>query len=250
MQADCMAQLVLQPRRRTGDVRQMPFGAQLRGRDHPRSGADDMCACSGRLRVFEGARYRQVWAASGTSGCSYSAGAGSSTRSPMTQRVSVTHARGGSETHSSAATQSAASIPPSSTLEPPPASVTSSPSLSGTACPSVRSKEIVPVSGVQVVRSAGHTNKTSSPRSSRKTQSSVIRRVPWISASAPEPAPGTTESGPHGWPGFETVGSATPAVPVSSVSSPHAAAARAAVRTTATPVRRQRYGQTSRFMHI
>ena len=62
MQADCMAPVVLQPRRRTGDVRQMPFGAQLRGRDHPRSGADDMCARSGRLRVFEGARDRQICA--------------------------------------------------------------------------------------------------------------------------------------------------------------------------------------------
>ena len=168
----------------------------------------------------------------------------------MDQRVSVTHAEGGSETHSSDATQSSASIPPSSTLEPPPPNVTSSPSASGTACPSVRSKEMVPVSGVHVVRSAGHTSKTSSPCSSRKTQSSAIRRVPWISASAPEPAPGTTESGPHGEPGFETVGSGAPAVPASSVPSPHAAAARAAARTTATPARRPMCEQTSRFMHI
>jgi hypothetical protein len=61
MQDDCMAQVVLQPRRRTGDVRQMPFGAQLCGRDHPRSGADDMCSRSGRLRVLEGARGRRSW---------------------------------------------------------------------------------------------------------------------------------------------------------------------------------------------
>jgi hypothetical protein len=55
---------------------------------------------------------------------------------------------------------------------------------------------MVPVSGAQVVRSAGHTNKTSSPCSLRKPQSSVIRRVPWISASAPEPAPVTTRVDP------------------------------------------------------
>jgi hypothetical protein len=33
MQAEPVAQVVLQPGRRTGDLRQMPFGAQPHGRD-------------------------------------------------------------------------------------------------------------------------------------------------------------------------------------------------------------------------
>jgi hypothetical protein len=54
MGAAPVAQVVLQPGRRTADVRQMPFGALPHGATARRSGPDDLRSRSGGFRVFAG----------------------------------------------------------------------------------------------------------------------------------------------------------------------------------------------------
>jgi hypothetical protein len=60
MQADCMAQVVLQPRRRTGDVRQMPSVLSLHGRDRPTSWRMICARVLARSAYSPRARDRQI----------------------------------------------------------------------------------------------------------------------------------------------------------------------------------------------